>query len=387
MQQFGQYRIEGIIGSGGMGEVYRAYDTRRDREVALKLLPTALSDDPEYQRRFQRESYAVARLREPHVIPIHDYGEIDGRLFIDMRLVDGPNLGALIEPRRPAAARAGRQPDLPGRRGARRRARRRRGAPRRQAQQRARHAQRVRLRRRLRHRARRRAHPVQADDDRRHASAPSTTWPPSGSRATRSTRAPTCTRSPACSSSASRREKPFVGDDLPALMYAHLYTPPRRVSAVNPAVGTELDAVIAKGMAKKPADRYPSTGALAAAARAALDDVRRADRARRGDHAARRAPVDPDTVAARPLVGAPAGGGGGPMTGGGMTEPAPAALPRAAFRRPTPHRRGPVRPPDIPPVRRRGRPCRRRTAPRGPPPDSRPGSSRARSSACWRWLR
>ena len=97
MQQFGQYRIEGIIGSGGMGEVYRAYDTRRDREVALKLLPTALSDDPEYQRRFQRESYAVARLREPHVIPIHDYGEIDGRLFIDMRLVDGPNLGALIE--------------------------------------------------------------------------------------------------------------------------------------------------------------------------------------------------------------------------------------------------------------------------------------------------
>ena len=93
MQQFGQYRIEGIIGSGGMGEVYRAYDTRRDREVALKLLPAALSDDPEYQRRFQRESYAVARLREPHVIPIHDYGEIDGRLFIDMRLVDGPNLG------------------------------------------------------------------------------------------------------------------------------------------------------------------------------------------------------------------------------------------------------------------------------------------------------
>ena len=79
-----------------MGEVYRAYDTRRDREVALKLLPTALSDDPEYQRRFQRESYAVARLREPHVIPIHDYGEIDDRLFIDMRLVDGPNLGELI---------------------------------------------------------------------------------------------------------------------------------------------------------------------------------------------------------------------------------------------------------------------------------------------------
>src|SRR5690348_11499053 len=96
MQQFGQYRIEGIIGSGGMGEVFRAYDTRRDREVALKLLPTALSDDPEYQRRFQRESYAVARLHEPHVIPIHDFGEIDGRLFIDMRLVRGSDVRKIL---------------------------------------------------------------------------------------------------------------------------------------------------------------------------------------------------------------------------------------------------------------------------------------------------
>ena len=65
-------------------------------------------------------------------------------------------------------------------------------------------------------------------------------------------------------------QKPFAGDDLPALMYAHLYASPPRVSAVNPAVGAELDAVIAKGMAKKPTDRYPTTGALAAAARAAL---------------------------------------------------------------------------------------------------------------------
>src|SRR5687768_9515863 len=96
MRQFGQYRIESLIGFGGMGEVHRAYDTRRDREVALKLLPTALSRDPEYQKRFRRESYTVARLREPHVIPIHDYGEIDDQLYIDMRLVDGRSLGALL---------------------------------------------------------------------------------------------------------------------------------------------------------------------------------------------------------------------------------------------------------------------------------------------------
>jgi serine/threonine protein kinase len=96
MREFGQYRLESLLGVGGMGEVHRAYDTRRDREVALKLLPFALSRDPEYQKRFKRESYTVARLREPHVIPIHDYGEIDGQLYIDMRLVDGDSLAMLL---------------------------------------------------------------------------------------------------------------------------------------------------------------------------------------------------------------------------------------------------------------------------------------------------
>jgi serine/threonine-protein kinase len=72
-----------------MGEVYKAYDAHRDRYVALKLLSGALSGDREYLKRFRRESNVAARLRDPHVIPIHDFGEIDGQLFIDMRLVDG----------------------------------------------------------------------------------------------------------------------------------------------------------------------------------------------------------------------------------------------------------------------------------------------------------
>src|SRR3954464_8047229 len=95
-RQFGPYELEALIGVGGMGEVWRANDTRRDRLVAVKLLPDSLAGAPEFLTRFRRESHVAARLREPHVIPIHDYGEIDGRLYIDMRLVDGRDLSALL---------------------------------------------------------------------------------------------------------------------------------------------------------------------------------------------------------------------------------------------------------------------------------------------------
>ncbi|NUS95553.1 MAG: serine/threonine protein kinase [Nocardia sp.] len=80
-----------------MGEVYEAYDTVKDRVVALKLLSDALAGDPEYQIRFRRESQAAARLAEPHIIPIHDWGVIDGRLFIDMRLVQGTDLRSILQ--------------------------------------------------------------------------------------------------------------------------------------------------------------------------------------------------------------------------------------------------------------------------------------------------
>nr|WP_281376337.1 serine/threonine-protein kinase [Actinomycetospora corticicola] len=88
--------MQRLIGRGGMGEVFQAYDVGQDREVAVKRLLGHMADDPDFRKRFQRESRAAARLRNPHVVPIHTYGEIDGRLFIDMRLVNGCDLERLL---------------------------------------------------------------------------------------------------------------------------------------------------------------------------------------------------------------------------------------------------------------------------------------------------
>ncbi|GGK50099.1 serine/threonine-protein kinase [Nocardia camponoti] len=89
---FGRYELRRLLGVGGMGEVYEAFDTSKNRTVALKVLNREFAVDPTYVERFRRESYAMASVSEPHVIPVHDWGEVDGILYIDMRLVDGGDL-------------------------------------------------------------------------------------------------------------------------------------------------------------------------------------------------------------------------------------------------------------------------------------------------------
>ena len=72
--RLGPYEVMSPIGAGGMGEVYRAKDTRLGREVAIKVLPESLSGDPDALARFEREARAVAALSHPNILAIHDYG-------------------------------------------------------------------------------------------------------------------------------------------------------------------------------------------------------------------------------------------------------------------------------------------------------------------------
>ncbi|MCM6776558.1 protein kinase [Nocardia sp. CDC159] len=101
--RFGPYELRSLLGRGGMGEVYEAYDSRRDRLVALKLLPEQSTPDPNYRERFRREARAAAGLSDPHLVSVHEAGEIDGVLYLDMQLVRGQNLRALLREEGPMA--------------------------------------------------------------------------------------------------------------------------------------------------------------------------------------------------------------------------------------------------------------------------------------------
>ncbi|RKZ11938.1 hypothetical protein DRQ53_01860 [bacterium] len=93
----GNYEILGELGRGGMGEVYRARDTRLQREVAIKVLPKDIAQDPEVQQRFSREAQTISSLNHPHICVLHDVGEHEGIHYLVMELVDGLTLTQALE--------------------------------------------------------------------------------------------------------------------------------------------------------------------------------------------------------------------------------------------------------------------------------------------------
>ncbi|WP_447002661.1 serine/threonine-protein kinase [Saccharothrix isguenensis] len=267
-EMFGPYRIGPLIGRGGMGEVHRAHDTAHDRTVALKRLSPAFHDDAAFRARFRREAQIVARLREPHVIPIHAYGEIDGRLYLDMRLVEGADLTDLIAGGPLAPERAVRIVEQVA------------GALD------AAHAD------GLVHRDVKPSNILVTPGDfvylvdfgiARATTANDTQITASGDvigtvdymAPERFENVAVDARSDiyalacvlfACLSG----RRPFDVDGTAAQIWAHVQEPPPKAHATNPAVPPALDNVIARGMAKDPADRHETAGALATAARAAL---------------------------------------------------------------------------------------------------------------------
>ena len=90
--QLGPYEIVSAIGAGGMGEVYKARDTRLDRTVAIKVLPEHVASDPDLKQRFEREAKTISSLNHPHICTLHDIGSQDGIDFLVMEYLEGDTL-------------------------------------------------------------------------------------------------------------------------------------------------------------------------------------------------------------------------------------------------------------------------------------------------------
>src|SRR5512136_1810192 len=95
--KLGPYEIGTSLGAGGMGEVYRARDTRLDRTVAIKILPQQLSNDPARKQRFEREAKTISGLNHPNICTLHDVGSQDGTDYLVMECVEGETLARRLE--------------------------------------------------------------------------------------------------------------------------------------------------------------------------------------------------------------------------------------------------------------------------------------------------
>ena len=97
-QTLGQYELRELLGVGGMGAVYRGFQTSLRREVAIKVLPSALAHEAGYAERFNREAQTAAALEHPHIVSIFDYGTQRGTSYLVMRLLNGGTLAQRLQP-------------------------------------------------------------------------------------------------------------------------------------------------------------------------------------------------------------------------------------------------------------------------------------------------
>jgi Protein kinase domain len=262
------YRIEALIGRGGMGVVYRAYDLRLKRVVALKLVAPELALDERFRARFVRESELAMSLEHPNVVPIYDAGDVDGRLYLAMRHVEGTDLMALLRAERKLdAARA---LALAGQVGNALDATHARG---------------------LVHRDVKPSNVLLDQDEHVYLADLGLTQrlEEQGARAgeNRSVGTPAYLAPEQIEGQPIDErvdvyslgcllyecltgEPPFAADSRLAVAWAHLEEEPPSASERNPDLPEAIDAVIRRGMAKAPEERYPTCAALIAEAEAAL---------------------------------------------------------------------------------------------------------------------
>jgi predicted Ser/Thr protein kinase len=265
---FGRYQLIELLGRGGMGEVWRAHDTAIDRVVALKMLLPQYAQDPEFEKRFRREARAAARLDDPHVIPIYDVGEIDGRLYVTMQLINGMDLQTLLNSGPLEAARAVHIVEQVA-----------------SALHSAHQAGLV-------HRDVKPSNILLTHNDFAYlidfgiarATGETALTSANTTIGTWAYMAPERFRTGEAAPSSDvyalacvfyqclTGHPPFPGEALEQIAVGHMVAPPPRPSEERDTVPTAMDQVIATGLAKQPTDRYPSTVEMAAAARRAVTD-------------------------------------------------------------------------------------------------------------------